>query len=68
MYQRVRGNPVFQPQGCHTQNILAVCDFNLCFVFVLCDWEGSRHDSQVLSNVTEDPQYNFPTPIDAKYK
>ncbi|XP_028105815.1 uncharacterized protein LOC114304867 [Camellia sinensis] len=59
--------PYFSRKGCHTQNILAVCDFNMCFVFVSCGWEGSMHDSRVLSNVTEDPQYNFPTATDGRY-
>lgn len=59
--------PYFSRKGCHTQNILAVCDFNMCFVFVSCGWEGSMHDSRVLSNVTEDPQCNFPTATDGRY-
>ncbi|KAI8007417.1 L10-interacting MYB domain-containing protein, partial [Camellia lanceoleosa] len=53
--------PYFSRKGCHTQNILAVCDFNMCFVFVSCGWEGSMHDSRILNIVTEDPQYNFPS-------
>lgn len=59
--------PYFSRKGCHTHNILAVCDFNMCFVFVSCGWEGSMHYSWILSNVTEDPQYNFPTAIDGRY-
>lgn len=50
-----------------TQNILAVCDFDMCFVFDSCGWEGSMHDNRISSLVTEDPQYNFPTPVDDRY-
>ncbi|XP_028115696.1 uncharacterized protein LOC114313514 [Camellia sinensis] len=39
----------------------------MCFVFVSCGWEDSMHDSWVLSNVTEDPPYNFPTATDGRY-
>ena len=44
-----------QPQyrnrkGTLSQNILAVCNFNMQFVYILAEWEGSAHDSQVLSN------------------
>jgi hypothetical protein len=37
-------------KGTLSQNILAVCDFNMRFVYILARWEGSAHDSRVLSD------------------
>jgi hypothetical protein len=37
-------------KGTLSQNVLAVCDFDMQFVFVLPGWEGSAHDGRVLSN------------------
>lgn len=37
-------------KGTLSQNVLAVCDFDMQFVFVLPSWEGSAHDGRVLSN------------------
>ena len=31
--------------------MLAVCDFEMEFTFVLLDWEGSAHNVQVLQDV-----------------
>jgi hypothetical protein len=47
-------------KGTLLQNVLAVCDFDMQFVFVLSGWEGSAHDSKVLSNTQS--CYNFNTP------
>ena len=43
-----------------SQNVLAACNFNLEFTYVLAGWEGSAHDGTVLQNA----QYNhgFKTP------
>jgi hypothetical protein len=35
-------------KGFLSQNVLAACDFNLYFVYVLSGWEGSAHDGRVL--------------------
>ncbi|XP_028120258.1 uncharacterized protein LOC114317700 [Camellia sinensis] len=59
--------PYFGRKGRHTQNILAVCDFDLCFTFISCGWEGSMHDSRVFNEVTEDPVKKFPHPVEGKY-
>jgi hypothetical protein len=37
-------------KGTLSQNVLAVCDFNMQFVYVLPGWEGSAHDGRVLSD------------------
>ena len=35
-------------KGTLSQNVLAVCDFDMQFVYVLPGWEGSAHDGRVL--------------------
>jgi hypothetical protein len=47
-------------KGTLSQNVLAVCNFNMQFVFVLPSWESSAHDRRVLSNAQS--CYNFNTP------
>ena len=37
-------------KGTLSQNILAVCNFDMQFVYILASWEGSAHDSRVLSD------------------
>ncbi|CAL5324984.1 unnamed protein product [Camellia sinensis] len=49
-------------KGVPTQNIIAVCDFNLCFTFVSAGWDGSMHDSRVLHYVTIEEKHRFPHP------
>ncbi|XP_073153226.1 uncharacterized protein [Henckelia pumila] len=36
--------------GIISQNILAACNFDLEFIYVLSGWEGSAHDSHVLTD------------------
>mgnify|MGYP003703307235 CR=1 FL=1 len=60
--------PYFGRKGRRKQNILAVCDFDLCFTFISCGWEGSMHDSRVFNEVTEDPVKKFPHPVEGKMK
>ncbi|KAL6563574.1 hypothetical protein OROGR_002533 [Orobanche gracilis] len=36
--------------GTISQNVPAACDFDLKFIYVLSGWEGSAHDSKVLSD------------------
>ncbi|XP_023640346.1 uncharacterized protein LOC111831067 [Capsella rubella] len=37
-------------KGQLSQNVLAACNFNLEFTYVLSGWEGSAHDAKVLHN------------------
>ena len=37
-------------KGTLSQNVLAACNFDLSFVYVLPGWEGSAHDGRVLSD------------------
>ncbi|KAL5567102.1 hypothetical protein UlMin_030266 [Ulmus minor] len=45
-----------------TWNILAACDFDLKFTYMLSGWEGSAHDARVLEHAISKPQNNFPFP------
>ncbi|XP_021825410.1 uncharacterized protein LOC110766394 [Prunus avium] len=36
--------------GTISQNVLAACNFDLEFIYVLSGWEGSAHDSRVLND------------------
>lgn len=36
-------------KGWISQNVLAACDFDMNFVYILPGWEGSAHDGRVLS-------------------
>ena len=36
--------------GTISQNVLAACNFDLEFIYVLSGWEGSAHDSKVLND------------------
>ena len=46
----------------HTINIMAVCDFNICFTFVWADWEGSTHDTRIFMEALRTRRLNFPQP------
>ncbi|XP_020584780.1 uncharacterized protein LOC110027620 [Phalaenopsis equestris] len=45
-----------------TQNVIAICDFNMCFTFVVAGWEGSAHDSRIFSFATRNRSQCFPHP------
>ncbi|KAL8492702.1 hypothetical protein ACS0TY_024050 [Phlomoides rotata] len=53
-------------KGTISQNVLAICDFNLMFTYVYAGWEGSASDAHVLSNAMISGQ-NFPWPNEGKY-
>nr|GMC62974.1 Putative nuclease HARBI1 [Ipomoea batatas] len=36
--------------GIISQNVLAACNFDIEFIYVLSGWEGSAHDSKLLSD------------------
>ena len=41
--------------GIHSQNVLAVCDFDMRFNYVYAGWEGSAHDARVLESALMPP-------------
>jgi hypothetical protein len=47
-------------KGTLSQNILAICNFDMQFVYILAGWEGSAHDSQVLSNAQASQGFSTP--------
>ncbi|KAG7588677.1 Harbinger transposase-derived nuclease domain [Arabidopsis suecica] len=49
-------------KGTISQNVLAVCNFDLEFIYVLSGWEGSAHDSRVLSDALTRRTNNFQVP------
>ncbi|KAG8367502.1 hypothetical protein BUALT_Bualt16G0078600 [Buddleja alternifolia] len=50
-----------------SQNVMAACDFDLKFTFVLSGWEGSANDSRIFLDALRTPEYNFPWPPPGKY-
>ncbi|KAI0522370.1 hypothetical protein KFK09_004749 [Dendrobium nobile] len=48
--------------GSTMQNVMAVCDFNMCFTFIMAGWEGSAHDSRIFKFATRNRRNNFPMP------
>src|SRR5262249_54963638 len=38
-------------KGVPTQNVMAICDFDMLFTFVCAGWEGTAHDSRILNSV-----------------
>ncbi|KAG0498288.1 hypothetical protein HPP92_002979 [Vanilla planifolia] len=50
-----------------TQKIMATCDFNMCFSFVVTGCEGTTHDAKIFNQIIREPTYNFPMPPKGKY-
>ncbi|PPS01184.1 hypothetical protein GOBAR_AA19479 [Gossypium barbadense] len=59
--------PYIGRKGIPTQNVMAVCDFNMCFTFVMAGWEGSAHDTRIFLDAIRYPKYKFPHPPNGKY-
>ncbi|KAL6633763.1 hypothetical protein ACP70R_026434 [Stipagrostis hirtigluma subsp. patula] len=54
-------------KGYTSQNVLAVCDFDMRFTFVLAGWPGSVHDMRVFKDATTTYGSKFPHPPPGKY-
>nr|KAJ0186063.1 hypothetical protein LSAT_V11C900484660 [Lactuca sativa] len=54
-------------KGDYYQNVLAICDSNMIFTFVVAGWEGIAHDSRILSEALTDRDAPFPFPPPDKY-
>ncbi|XP_071727634.1 uncharacterized protein [Rutidosis leptorrhynchoides] len=54
-------------KGYATQNIMAACDFNMCFTFAWAGWEGTAHDTRIFLEALRRPEVNFPRPTGDKY-
>lgn len=49
-------------KGMTTQNVMAVCDFDMKFTFVLAGWPGSVHDMRVFNDAVTRFGHVFPHP------
>lgn len=49
-------------KGQISQNVLAVCNFDMEFIYVLSGWEGSAHDSKVLYDALTKRTNKFEVP------
>ncbi|KAK3211170.1 hypothetical protein Dsin_015876 [Dipteronia sinensis] len=47
-----------------TQNIMAVCGFDMLFTFVWPKWEGSAHDTRIFLEALRNTELKFPKPPD----
>ena len=54
-------------KGMTTQNVLAVCDFDMRFTFVLARWPGSVHDMRVFNDALTKYNHVFPHPPTGKH-
>ncbi|XP_028074242.1 uncharacterized protein LOC114276645 [Camellia sinensis] len=51
----------------HMQNIMAAVDFDMCFIFISCRWEGSMHDSRIFNEILTNDNVPFPHSDEGKY-
>ncbi|XP_050204933.2 uncharacterized protein LOC126654973 [Mercurialis annua] len=49
-------------KGMPTENIMAVCSFDMQFTFVLPGWEGTTHDGRIFQCAIHKKELNFPKP------
>ncbi len=54
--------PFIGRKGTPTQNIMAVCNFDMQFIYALAGWEGNAHDARIFLSALRDPSANFPKP------
>ncbi|GJV79460.1 putative nuclease HARBI1, partial [Tanacetum coccineum] len=54
-------------RGACYQNVLAICDFNMIFTYVVVGWEGTTDGARILNEALIDPKADFPMPPSDKY-
>jgi hypothetical protein len=54
-------------KGYTSQNVMAICDFDLRFTFVVPGWPGSVHDTRVWSDARVE-YVNYPHPPEGTYR
>jgi hypothetical protein len=52
--------PYIGRKGTHTQNVMAVCDFCMCFTFVWDGWEGTAYDTRIFLEAIQNEELRFP--------
>ncbi|XP_004961062.1 uncharacterized protein LOC101754593 isoform X1 [Setaria italica] len=53
--------------GYTSQNVLAICDFDMRFTFVVAGWPGSVHDMRVFKDALDKYGDKFPHPPEGKF-
>ncbi|XP_051203383.1 protein ALP1-like [Lolium perenne] len=53
--------------GYPTQNVMAVCDFDLRFTSIVAGWPGSVHDTRIFKDTLLKFEANFPHPPPGRY-
>ncbi|OMP03730.1 hypothetical protein CCACVL1_02287 [Corchorus capsularis] len=59
--------PYIGRKGYPTQNVMAVCNFDMLFTFVVAGWPGSAHDTRVFMKALEVFKDTFLHPPEGKY-
>ncbi|XP_071694846.1 uncharacterized protein [Rutidosis leptorrhynchoides] len=59
--------PYIGRKGLPTFNVMATCDFDMCFTYVSVGWEGSAHDTRVFMHSIQNKSMNFPQPPEGRY-
>ena len=62
MVQKKDAAPFRNRKGDISQNVLAACNFDLEFIYVLSGWEGSAHDSKILNDALTRNTNRLPVP------
>ena len=55
--------PYYGRKGYPTQNVMAACDFDMLFTFVLLGCEGLVHDASIFLETIRKQSNNFPNPL-----
>jgi hypothetical protein len=53
-------------KGVTTQNVMAACDFDMFFTFILAGWPGSVHDMRVFDDAMTTYKDEFPHPPEGR--
>ncbi|XP_024312968.1 protein ALP1-like [Brachypodium distachyon] len=53
--------------GYATQNVMAVCDFDMRFTSIVAGWPGSAHDTRIFRDTLDKYKKRFPHPPAGKY-
>ena len=54
--------PYIGRKGTPTQNVMVVCDFNMCLTFAWAGWEGTTHDTRIFLEALRRENLHFPHP------
>ncbi|CAL5395759.1 unnamed protein product [Camellia sinensis] len=46
---------------------MAAYDFDMYFIFISCEWEGSIHDNRIFNETLTNDNVPFPHPKEGKY-